>query len=246
MRRVRDRELERERKVDHACERMGDDDMIGQALRRDRLRHRESQRAYAERRGFSDSQLARLESRAGDMALGTVLAALAETAYGLAIVPLGPRPTLSLNPISCEGREIASAVRQTVDGHASMRSAAERLGVPRTTLSRATDDPKQLSLKAVRSVLRQCGYGLVVAHADTGLVVHARDWDGGEVAARARGGGRRLAGHRLPMATPLGPSWWWERWSHVIGMEPPLWTTINADRPPSHQYRHAAHWLDHL
>lgn len=237
----------REQLIETSCVNMTQDDMIGCAVRRDRLRLRESQRTYAVRRGLSVGFVARLESRPGDLRLGAVMAGLAPTAYALAVVPDGIRASIAADMVDPGGAAIASVVRDVVaSSGVSLRRFAESMGVPRMTLSRAQNEPSELKLTTVRTVLKAGMLSLVVVMREGGMVLEPGDWDVGEQAARARGGTRRLAGHRLPLQTPDGPRWWWRTYeSRLPGVEVPQWTTVGPDRIPDvPELREAPRWID--
>lgn len=237
----------RERLIETSREAMTPDDMIACALRRHRLRLRESQRAYAVRRGLSAAFVARLESRPGDLRLGAVLTGLEPTAYGLAVVPDGVRPCIATELVDTAGATIASAIRDVVSSaEVSMRRFADSMGVPRMTMSRAQNDPSALKLTIVRTVLAAGMLSLVVTCREGGMVLRPEDWDVGEVAAGARGGQRRLAGHRVPLHTPEGPDWWLHTHESLEpGAEVPQWTTLGPDFIPDvPAHREAPRWID--
>lgn len=226
---------------------MTDDDMIACALRRDRLRLRESQRAYAVRRGLSPAFVARMESRPGDLRLGAVVDGLAPTAYALALVPQGIRPSVATELVDTSGAVIVTAMRDVLRScGVSMRRFAESIHVPRMTLSRVQNEPSQLKLAVVRSVLAASGMSLPVVLRDGGMVLHQEDWDLGEIAAEARGGLRRLAGHRVPLHTPEGPRWWSHTYEALTpGADVPQWTTTGPDYIPDvPEMRSAPRWID--
>jgi hypothetical protein len=226
---------------------MTSDDMIACALRRDRLRLRESQRAYAVRRGLSSAFVARLESRPGDLRLGAVVDALAPTAYALALVPNGIRPSVATELVDASGAVIVTAVREVLrSSGVSMRRFAEAIDVPRMTLSRLQNEPSCLKLAVVRSVLAAGGMSLTVVLRDGGVVLHPEDWDLGEIVAQARGGLRRLAGHRVPLHTPEGPRWWSHTHESLTpAAEVPQWTTLGPDYIPDvPEMRLAPRWID--
>lgn len=223
------------------------DHMIGLAVRRDRLRHRESQRVYAVRRSFSNTFLARLETRPGDLRLGSVLAALEGTAYGLAVVPREVRATLAADLVDVDADLVSRLVRDGLtESGLSVRRFAELHGLPRMTLLRASKDSASLKLRAVRQVLGACGQVLVVSRRDGGAVVQATDWEWGELAGEARGGQRRLAGHRITVHTPDGPMWWWLSGEMGTKGEPPQWTTVPPDtsRLSPRTERDTPWWVD--
>ncbi|EAP98497.1 hypothetical protein JNB_16073 [Janibacter sp. HTCC2649] len=223
------------------------DDMIGCALRRDRLRRRESQRVYADHRGLSAAFIARLESRPGDLRLSAVLAGLESTAYGLAVVPDGIKACIAAELVDRTGASLAATIREVVQASGvSMRLFAESMGVPRMTLSRAQNDPTALKLSVVRAVLAAGRLSLVVSVRDGGMVMQPEDWDLGEIAAQARGGERRLAGHRVPVHTPEGPRWWWHTHEALTpGEVAPQWSTVGPDFIPDvPAYREVPRWID--
>jgi len=237
----------REHLIEASREAMTPDDMISLAVRRDRLRLRESQRAYAVRRGLSAGFVARLESRPGDLRLGAVLAGLDPTAYALAVIPDGISASIAAEFVDVDGKAIAAVVRDVVaSSGVSMRRFAESMAVPRMTLSRAQNDPSDLKLTKIRTVLKAGMLSLVLAVRDGGMVVEPADWDVGEVAAGARGGMRRLAGHRLPLHTPDGPQWWWRTFESLQpGVEVPQWTTVGPDHVPNvPSLRDVPRWID--
>ncbi|MBT9256378.1 helix-turn-helix domain-containing protein [Phycicoccus sp. MAQZ13P-2] len=71
---------------------------VGLALRAHRRRLGLGQRAYARHRGWSVSHVARLETRAGDLRLADVLAALGPTGYCLALCHKGTDPDPEPDP----------------------------------------------------------------------------------------------------------------------------------------------------
>lgn len=241
------RQEARERLVEASWSRMTPDEMIACAIRRDRLHHRESQRAYAVRRGLSASFVARLESRPGDLRLAAVVEGLESTAYGLSVAPTGVRSCVASELIDLEAQIVGSAVRSGIEeSEVSLRRFALSAGLPRTTLSRAVHQPGAVKLATIRHVLDVVGLVVGVARRDGGMVMEPRDWDVGEIAAQARGGRRRLAGHRLPLHTPDGPQWWWYGHNHGgRAGEVPQWTTLAPEHLrsiPSHRY--APRWID--
>lgn len=237
----------REQLIETSRASMRADDMIGCALRRDRLRRRESQRAYAARRGLSAAFVARLESRPGDLRFAAVLAGLEPTAYGLAVIPDGIRPCIATELVDLKASAISTMVRDFVRASGvSGRQFAESMTLPRMTVSRAQNDPSSLKLSAVRAVLAAGMLSLVVVVRESGMVLHPEDWDVGEIAAEARGGQRRLAGHRVPLHTPDGPQWWWHTHeSREPDAVTPQWTTLGPDFIPDvPAYRDAPRWID--
>lgn len=237
----------REQLIETSREALTPDDMICLAVRRHRLRLRESQRAYAVRRGLSPGFVARLESRPGDLRLGAVLAGLEPTAYALAVIPDGISASITTELVDADGKVIAAVVRDVVaSSGVSMRRFAESMALPRMTLSRAQNEPSDLKLTTVRAVLKAGMLSLVLAVRDGGMVVHPADWDVGEVAAEARGGMRRLAGHRIPLHTPDGPRWWWRTGESLQpGVAVPQWTTVGPDHIPDvPALRDVPRWID--
>lgn len=77
---------------------------VGLALRGHRRELGQSQRAYAETRGMSRSQLARMEHEAAGLKLGDVAEALDGTGYCLAVVPMGATPDVEWDPTDLEAR----------------------------------------------------------------------------------------------------------------------------------------------
>ncbi len=71
---------------------------VGLALRAHRRTLGLGQRAYARHRGWSASHVARLETRAGDLRLTDVVAALGPTGYCLALCHRGPDPEPEPDP----------------------------------------------------------------------------------------------------------------------------------------------------
>ncbi|WP_030526793.1 helix-turn-helix domain-containing protein [Phycicoccus jejuensis] len=71
---------------------------VGLALRAHRRTLGLGQRAYARRRGWSASHVARLETRAGDLRLTDVVAALGPTGYCLALCHRGAAPDPEPDP----------------------------------------------------------------------------------------------------------------------------------------------------
>lgn len=242
----RGREEAFEALTDAAMQAMSHDDMIACAMRRDRLRTGDSQRAYAVRRGFSSAFVARLESRPADLSLGAVLSGLESTAYAMAVVPTGVRTCISTELVSPDAREVATAAREIISASGmSLRRFAESTGLSRTMMSRSQNAPAGLKLSTARAVLGAGSRSLLIATREGGLVQQPADWDVGEITARARGGRRRLAGHRLPLHTPDGPMWWWYTTEfYASGAEVPQWTTLKPDHTRDiPAYRHAPWWI---
>ena len=222
-------------------------DAVGCAMRRDRLRMRESQRAYADRRGLSTSHLARLERRAGSLSLGSVLHALSATAFGLAFVPTGSNPTLAEECVDDLALRVTSTLVSAIqESGLSRRAFATRVGVSPMCVSRLVHEPARVKLETVLLVLAGCDLTLVVTRREGGVVIHAEDWDINELTAEVRGGQRRFAGHRLPVFTPDGPHWWLRSVESLdSGAEVPQWTTVDPDSYDIPRYHPTAPlWID--
>ncbi len=78
---------------------------VGLALRADRRRRGESQRAYATARALSRHVLARAEVDAGSLRLDAVQALLDGTGFELVLLPVGtPRPVVDWDPTDLRAR----------------------------------------------------------------------------------------------------------------------------------------------
>lgn len=66
---------------------------------------------------------------------------------------------------------------------------------------------------------------LVLLVRATRLEVTAEHWHDSTLVAKARGGARRLAGHRLVRVDGAGPPWWFHR--HGLSRDRPQWITID-------------------
>lgn len=197
--------------------------VVGLALRAVRLSAGMSQREFAGECDLHPSSLARLEVDAGGARFDTVLGLLESTWFALTPTPGAMAPTA--DAVLSETALVLADDRQRRT--MALRAQAARLGVGPTTLTRGERDPGSLTLRLVARLLDACGAPLCLVVRQTGEPIGPDDWDDSALAARARGGARRLAGHRLARTDDLGPWWWREHAQHHDPGKPPTWETID-------------------
>ena len=205
-------------------------DVIGLALRAMRRGLRFSQRTYARMQRCSPAHQGRLETRAEDLPLRSVVRALDHTAFGLVIVG-APQASGSLLGMSVQ--DIASWIRGRMEETGmSTRSLAGRTGLSQTMVSRLRDPRRagSVRLSTVQRVVRVLGSEVAVGQSSgEGMeVIEPESWPTAAVLPHSRGRRRRLAAHGWVRRG--WPSWF--RWSvrPHLGL-PPTWTA-EAPREP--------------
>lgn len=171
--------------------RVGDE--VGLALRADRQRLGLSQRAYAERRGWTLGTVIRLESAADAMKLGDVDAALEDTPFMLCLCH---RPA---SPDSGVGAPGTTGAGGTAPAPSSTESAR-----PSSTEPDGSADDRSAPPAAP-------------------MPVHPAYWPRAELIARVRGGRRRFPAHHVTEQVDSGPPWWWYAESSRAGTTSPDW-----------------------
>lgn len=173
--------------------RIGDE--VGLALRADRQRLGLSQRAYAERRGWTLGTVIRLESAADALKLGDVDAALEDTPFMLCLCH---RPT---SPDSGVGAHAVTGAG--AGGTEPAPSSAEPVPPRSSEPDGSAVDPSTPSAAP--------------------MPVHPAFWPRAELIARVRGGRRRFPAHHVTEQVDSGPPWWWYAESSRAGSTSPDW-----------------------
>lgn len=205
-------------------------DQIGLALRAMRRGRRFSQRVYAVMQRWSPAHQGRLETRAADLPLRSVVRALDPSAFGLVVVG-SQEASQSLLGMSVQDIACWIRVRMTEIGM-STRSLAVRTGLSQTMVSRLRDPRRAgtVRLSTVQKVVRVLGSEVAVGQSFAGgtKVIEPQTWPTAAVLPHSRGRRRRLAAHGWVRRE--WPSWF--RWSvrPHLGL-PPTWTA-EAPREP--------------
>lgn len=205
-------------------------DQIGLALRAMRRGLRFSQRTYAGMNRWSPAHQGRLETRAAELPLRSVVRGLDPTAFGLVVVN-SPQASQSLLGMSVQDIALWIRARMTATG-VSTRSMAVATGLSQSMVSRLRDPRRagSVRLSTVHKVVRVLGSELAVGQSFRGGMegIEPQSWPTAAVFPHSRGRRRRLAAHGWVRRER--PSWF--RWSvrPHLGM-PPTWTA-EAPREP--------------
>lgn len=208
------------------------EDEIGLAMRASRRLIRSSQRRFAELHGWSASQQARIEARAGDLAIGQVRWMLASTEFVLCLV----QDTDEIVAVSAAEDITGWVVAQSARTGLSTRALAERAGTSQTMVARSRSVRRvdQVSLGVLADIVRALGGAVRLAwNEPTGPALIAPEhWPNAAVLPMTRGAGRRFPAHEwLRRARWGGPWWYFSRYYlRGDGVGEPRWTTEAAGR----------------
>lgn len=201
-------------------------DELGLAMRATRRRLRVSQRQFASAMGWSQSRVARLETKAGSLGIDVVIEALGASNFRLG-VQVDERLEV-LDRLA----DVVSWVASSLDRSGkSTREVAKCANVSQRTVVRTTmmDELSVVKLDTLLSVVSACGGRLRLVWDDARVdrLIDRTEWPTAAVVPLVRGGQRRLAAHGWLRATPWGgPRWYFERFYPRDDYSgPPLWTS---------------------
>lgn len=186
-------------------------DELGMAMRAARRRLRFSQRDLAERQGWSQSRVARLEARAEKSSIDVVIEALAVNNFRLAI-----ESEDQLQVIDRPAEMVAWLRHRMQSWRLSSRQVGHLAHVSQRSVIRLLSERHiwTVSLGLFAKVAAALGgrTRIVWDNARTDHVVDKGEWPTAAVLPRTRGGARRLAAHGwIRATTSLGPFWYWMR-----------------------------------
>lgn len=206
-------------------------DEVGLAMRASRRMMRMSQRRYAAMHGWSASQQARVETRAGDLAVGQVRWMVESTEFVLGIIGEGGTTTIT-SATDISGWVVEQCTRQGM----STREVADCAGTSQAMVSRARTGHRvdRVSLGAVTDIVRALGGTVRLAWDEPNgpEFLEPAHWPNAAVLPSVRGGARRFPAHEwLRQASGWGPMWYFHRFYFIgDGAHAPLWTAESGVR----------------